>query len=145
MEKPEGADLQLRHPNNEEKPIRNELTSESVARLLYHIYNQQFPQSEKMLSLLKRDLNPSAWQDIPFNSIKGFLGEGLTDKNVNFYSKMGWTFSNRNDAAIVVSPDGKISYILVILGDDEAYYKDVEFLPLVSRMVYEEMSKLSSQ
>jgi len=144
LDKAKGFEFQLRYPNNEEKPIRNYLTSESVATLLYQIYNQQFTQSEEMLSLLKRDLNPSAWQDIPFNSIKGFLGEGLTDKNVNFYSKMGWTFSNRNDAAIVVSPDGKISYILVILGDDPAYYKDVEFLPLVSRMVYEEMSKLSS-
>jgi beta-lactamase class A len=144
MDMPEGTDLQLRHPNAEEKPIRNYLTSQNIAFLLYQIYNQQFPESLQMLSLLKRDLNPTAWQNIPFNAIKGFLGEGIPDKNAQFYSKMGWTFSNRNDSAIIISPDGKTRYILVILGDDPAYYKDVEFLPIVSKIVYEEMSKLSN-
>ncbi|NCO75438.1 MAG: serine hydrolase [Cyanobacteria bacterium] len=143
MDMPEGADLQLRHLNGEEKPIRNYLTSQNVALLLYQIYNQQFPQSPQMLALLKRDLNPSAWQDIPFNAIKGFLGEGIPNKNVEFYSKMGWTFNNRNDSAIIITPDGKTRYILVILGDDSAYYKDVEFLPMVSKMVYQEMRQLT--
>ncbi|WP_017293667.1 serine hydrolase [Geminocystis herdmanii] len=145
MDMPEGTDLQLRHPNGEEKPLRNYLTSQNIAILMYQIYAQQFPQSQAMLFLLKRDLNPSAWQNIPFNAIKGFLGEGIPDKNVQFYSKMGWTFSNRNDGAIIISPDGKTRYILVILGDDPAYYKDVEFMPIVSKMVYEEMSKLSNK
>lgn len=145
MDMPEGFDLQLRHPNGEEKPIRNYLTSQNMAVLMYQIYAQQFPQSQAMLSLLKRDLNPSAWQDIPFNAIEGFLGQGIPDKNAQFYSKMGWTFSNRNDGAIIISPDGKTRYILVILGDDPAYYKDKEFLPMVSKMVYEEMGKLSNK
>lgn len=145
MDMPEGTDLQLRHPNGEEKPLRNYVTSSDVAFLMYQIYAQQFPQSSAMLSLLKRDLNPSAWQDIPFNAIKGFLGEGIPDKNAQFYSKMGWTFSNRNDGVIVISPDGKARYILVILGDDPAYYKDVEFMPIVSKMVYEEMVKLTNK
>lgn len=144
MDMPEGAELQLRHPNGEEKPIRNSLTSHSVGLLWYQIYSQQFSQSSQILSLLKRDLNPIAWKDIPFNAIKGFLGEGIPNKNAQFYSKMGWTFSNRSDSAIIISPDGKTRYILVILGDDPAYYKDVEFLPIVSKMVYEEMSKLSN-
>ncbi|MGI0483536.1 serine hydrolase [Geminocystis sp. CENA526] len=144
MDMPEGTDLQLRHPNGQEKPLRNYISSYNTALLMYQIYVQKFPQSQAMLSLLKRDLNPSAWQDIPFNSIKGFLGEGIPDKNAQFYSKMGWTFSNRNDGAIIISPDGKTRYILVILGDDPAYYKDVEFMPIVSKMVYEEMVKISN-
>ncbi|BAQ62264.1 hypothetical protein GM3708_2670 [Geminocystis sp. NIES-3708] len=141
LDKAKGLEFQLRHPNNEKKPIRNKLTSEDVATLLYQIYTQKFPQSDEMLALLKRDLNPSAWQDIPFNAIRGFLGEGIKDENVEFYSKMGWTFNNRNDAAIIKSSGGKTAYILVIFGDDPAYYKDVEFLSKVSKMVYEEMSK----
>lgn len=141
MEMPEGADLQLRHPNGEEKPFRNKLSSYDIALLLYQIYGQQYNGSNEMLSLLKRDLNPSAWQDFPYNSIEGFLGQGIPDKNAQFYSKMGWTFSGRNDSAIIISPDQKARYIFVILGDDSAFYEDKTFYPEVSKLVYEEMIK----
>ncbi|EHJ09368.1 hypothetical protein CWATWH0003_B209 [Crocosphaera watsonii WH 0003] len=50
---------------------------------------------------------------------------------------MGWTFRNRNDAAIIASPDGKINYILVVFGDDPAYYEDKQFFPLLSKEVYQ--------
>lgn len=142
---PEGADLQIRYPdsNTNQLPLRNYLTTYETARLLYEIYTNQIFYSEDIKKLLKRNLNPQAWQNVPYNAIEGFLGEGIPDKNAQFYSKMGWTFSNRNDAAIIISPDNKTRYILVIFGDDPSYYNDKEFFPKVSKIVYEEMRKLS--
>lgn len=145
VEMPEGADLQLRYPdsNTNQPPIRNYLTTYETAKLLYEIYTNQVYYSNEIKQLLKRNLTPQAWQDIPYNAIEGFLGEGIPDKNAQFYSKMGWTFNNRNDAAIIISPDNKTRYILVIFGDDPSYYNDKKFLPEVSKIVYEEMRKLS--
>ncbi len=54
---------------------------------------------------------------------------------------MGWTFSNRNDAAIIASPDGKVHYILVIFGDNPKFYEDKTFLPTMSEIVYQQMIK----
>ena len=144
MNMPEGSDLQLRHPNGEEKPFRNYLTSYSVALLLFQIYDEQYFQgSNEMLSLLKRDLNPSAWQNVPYNAIEGFLGQGVPDKNAQFYSKMGWTFSSRNDSAIVIDSENNIKYIFVIFGDDPAFYHDKTFFPEVSDMIYHQILKTS--
>lgn len=140
LTEPKGRDRQLR--GNQTKPLRNYLTTHNVARLLFEINNEQSitkSYSQKMKSLLKRDLNPLAWKQKPYNSISGFLGESLP-VNTNFSSKMGWTFSNRNDAAIISSHDGRISYILVIFGDDPSFYKNKNFLPEVSRMVYNQMA-----
>ncbi|MDJ0742165.1 MAG: serine hydrolase [Xenococcaceae cyanobacterium MO_167.B27] len=147
MNLPAGRDKQLRDKNlvlrnKEINPIRNYLTTDSVARLLYEIYSNQSVSdfySNEMKTLLKRDLNPAAWRNKPYNAIKGFLGEGLPP-NTDFYSKMGWTFNNRNDTAIIVSPDGKVRYILVIFGDDKSFYQDKDFLPEVSRLVYQQMT-----
>jgi beta-lactamase class A len=148
MNLPTGRDKQLRDKDlklreQEINPIRNYLTTYSVARLLYEIDSNQSISSfynNEMKKLLKRDLNQAAWKNKPFNAIEGFLGEGLPP-DTNFYSKMGWTFSNRNDAAIIVNPDGKAHYILVIFGDDKSFYEDKKFLPKVSELVYQQMTK----
>ena len=139
---PEGPDLQIREiygkPNS---PVRNFLNTYSVARLLYEIDRElaiSTNYSQKIKQLIKRNLQPQFWQDKPYNSIKYFLGEGLPPDTL-FYSKMGWTFSNRNDAAIITSPDGKVHYILVIFGDNPKFYEDKTFLPTISEIVYEEM------
>lgn len=140
---PEGADYQIRFPDpTQTQPIRNYLTTKSVARLLFDIERDEAVSPAyigQVKRLLRRDLNPTAWQDVPYNAIHMFLGEGLPP-DTEFYSKMGWTFNNRNDAAIIKSPDGSHSYILVIFGDDKAFYEDKEFLPLISKFVYEQMS-----
>ena len=41
---------------------------------------------------------------------------------------MGWTFSNRNDSAIIANPDQQVRYVLVIFGDDPKYYEDIAVL-----------------
>lgn len=148
MNLPVGRDKQIRDKNlklrdKENNPIRNYLTTQSVARLFWEIYSNQSISdfySNEMKKLLIRDLNPAAWKNKPYNAIKGFLGEGLPP-DTNFYSKMGWTFNNRNDAAIIVSPDRNISYILVVFGDDKSFYQDKSFLPEASRLVYQQMTK----
>ena len=53
---------------------------------------------------------------------------------------MGWNSKTRNDAAIIVSPDEKSKYILVIFGDDPSFYKDKTLFPEISRMVYDRMT-----
>jgi hypothetical protein len=62
-------------------------------------------------------------------------------KDACAYVKMGWTFNNRNDAAIIVSPDNKAHYILVVFGDEKKFYQDKEFFPILSRQVYNQMLK----
>ncbi|WP_243406865.1 serine hydrolase [Cuspidothrix issatschenkoi] len=137
---PVGRDLQLR--DNEINPIRNYTNSYHITRLLYEIYMEKSiskKYSREMKKLMKRDLSPVAWKNKEFNAIEGFLGEKLP-QNIKFYSKMGWNFKTRNDAAIIVSPDEKSKYILVVLGDDPSFYKDKTLFPEISRMVYDRMT-----
>jgi len=96
--------------------------------------------SQAIKQLIKRDLHPQAWKEKPFNPIQDFLGQSLPVKT-QFYAKMGWTFNNRNDAAIIVSPDNKAHYILVVFGDEKKFYQDKEFFPILSRQVYNQMLK----
>jgi hypothetical protein len=144
LNRPEGRDLQMRQIyGNTDKPVRNYLTTYSVARLLFEIYTERAAterHSLEMKTLLKRDLHPTAWKQKPYNSIAGFLGESLPINTI-FYSKMGWTFSNRNDAAIIVTPDGKHKYILVVFGDDPMFYKDKNLFPEISRAIYNQLTK----
>lgn len=136
---PVGRDLQIRR--SETNPIRNYTTSYDVARLLYEIYTEKSiskQYSRKMKKLMKRDLAPAAWKNKQFNAIEGFLGQGLPE-NVEFYSKMGWNSKTRNDAAIIISPDEKCKYILVVFGDDPSFFQDKTLFPEISRLVYEKM------
>lgn len=133
---PKGRDLQMR--GDPHRPIRNYLTTLSTARLLYNIHTRQAVSTEysdRIKSHLRRDLNPAAWQKKPFNSIDGFLGESLPP-NTEFYSKAGWMSSARNDAAIIISPDGRTQYILVIFGDDVMFKEDEDIFPRLSQQIY---------
>lgn len=136
---PQGRELQMR--GNAAQPIRNYLTTHSMAQLLYEIFTNQAVDptySQRILSHLKRDVSPTSWQGIPFNSIEGFLGESLPP-NTTFYSKAGWMSISRNDAAIIVTPDGKSQYILVVFGDDKAFMDDEDIFPIISRTIYQDL------
>ena len=141
---PVGPDLQIRQINGKNAPpLRNALSTYSVTRLLYDISQNQAvsPEySQEIKKLLKRDLKPQAWKKEPFNPIAGFFGESLPVKT-QFYAKMGWTFKNRNDAAIITSANKKANYILVVFGDDPKYYQDKQFFPILSQNVYQAMSR----
>ncbi|GET41077.1 serine hydrolase [Microseira wollei] len=153
LSEPQGSDLQLRlNPSQPTQPIRNKITTDQAARLLYETcYLQQAvsPQaSQKMCDWLRRNLNYLSWKKEPpnpneFNPIRAFLGESLADTNVQFYSKAGWTSGSRQEAALIATPDGKNIYILAIFADDPAYAKDEKIFPRMSRLVYNRMTERS--
>jgi len=137
---PTGRELQLR--NDSPKPIRNQVTTDQAARLLYEIYTRQAistTASTKMAYLLTRDLNPKAWKDDPSNSIKGFLGEYLPT-NIYFASKVGYTSSSRQEAAFIRTLDDRAIYILAIFADDPAYASNEKIFPQMSRHVFDRLN-----
>jgi hypothetical protein len=143
LERPEGREKQMRG-ENESSPIRNSLTSFSVARLLFEIEEGQAisPEySQLTMQLMKRDFVRE--QSREWDAIRGFLGDGLDPTEVELYSKPGWTEDSRQDATIVYSVDQQVCYILVIFGSDPGYAEDEDIFPELSEYIYSQMSKLS--
>ena len=139
-EGPTGRELQLR--SDSRKPIRNQVTTDQAARLLYEIYTRQAVSplaSRKMAYLLTRDLDPKAWKNDPSNSIKGFLGESLPTK-IYFGSKVGYTSGSRQEAAFIRTLDDRAIYILVIFADDPAYARNETIFPQMSRHVFDRLN-----
>ncbi|MBE9184054.1 serine hydrolase [Microcoleus sp. LEGE 07076] len=140
QEGPVGRDLQLR--GDASQPIRNQVTTDQAARLIYEIYTRQAVSSvasRKMAYLLTRDLDPKAWKNDPSNSIKGFLGESLPT-NIYFGSKVGYTSGSRSEAAFVRTLDDRAIYILVVFADDPAYSRDETAFPAISRYVFDRLN-----
>ena len=140
QEQPIGRDLQLR--GDPSQPIRNQVTTDQAARLVYEIYTRQAVSSiasRKMAYLLTRDLDPKAWKNDPSNSIQGFLGESLPT-NIYFGSKVGYTSKSRSEAAFVRTLDDRAIYILVVFADDPAYAKDETVFPAISRYVFDRLN-----
>ena len=151
LTEPQGTELQMR--GNPEAPIRNTIKTKHSARLIYEICVTKqavsLAASQKMCELLKRDLRPESWGkdslDIQeFNPIRGLLGEGLTEADIEFYSKAGLTSTSRHDAAVVSKRDGETVYVLAISGSDRAYAVDWETFPKMSRLVFNRMTAPSS-
>ena len=140
QEEPIGRDLQLR--GDASVPIRNQVTTDQAARLIYEIYTRQAVSSvasRKMAYLLTRDLDPKAWKKDPLNSIQGFLGESLPP-NIYFGSKVGYTSTSRSEAAFVRTLDDRAIYILVVFADHPAYSKDETAFPAISRYVFDRLN-----
>ncbi|WP_346294237.1 serine hydrolase [Sphaerothrix gracilis] len=139
LDTPTGRELQMRG-GDEDFPIRNSLTSWSIARLLFeieqgHAISQNY--SQKAKQLLKRDFISEQAKE--YDSIQGFLGGGLNPNEVTLFSKPGWTSFSRQDAAIIYGPNGSARYILVVLGDDIGYADDWEVFPQISEYIYSRM------
>ncbi|HEY9694673.1 MAG TPA: hypothetical protein V6D15_20925 [Oculatellaceae cyanobacterium] len=147
MEEPEGTELQMR--GGSERPLRNVITTDHSARLIYEIcvLKQAISPaaSEKMCGLLKRDLKPEVWKtnsetSEEFNPIVGFSGQSLPDSKVDFYSKAGLTSTTRQEAAFVATKDNSTAYVLAIGGGDRAYSSDYKIFPKMSSVVFERMT-----
>ncbi len=148
---PKGFDKQLRG-DNPQKAIRNKLTTDDAARLMYEIVNAQAiaPEiSKKMRGLLTRNTDPNFWKKQPpnpedFNPVESFFGEGLpASKTENIVSKAGWTSASRQEVAFIKSKDKQTRYVLAVFGDDPAYGKSKKVFPEISNLVYREMQKAS--
>jgi beta-lactamase class A len=140
QEGPIGRDLQLR--GDASVPIRNQVTTDQAARLIYEIYTRQAVSSvasRKMAYLLTRDLDPKVWKKDHLNSIQGFLGESLPP-NIYFGSKVGYTSTSRSEAAFVRTLDDRAIYILVVFADNPAYSNDHTAFPAISRYVFDRLN-----
>ncbi len=148
---PKGFDQQLRGENIQ-KPIRNRITTNDAARLMYEIVSGKSIDpntSRKMTALLTRNTDPTFWKKQPpnpvdFNPVESFFGEGLpVGKTKNIVSKAGWTSASRQEVAFIQSKDGQTSYILAVFGDNAAYGKSKKIFPEIAAQVYKEMRTLS--
>ena len=142
-DRPKGRDGQMW--DDPQEPIRNKISSEHAARLMYEIVKGEAisPEfSQKMLTWLARDLSPEGKEDTTrfggFNPIKGFFGEPLPE-NIDFASKAGWTSSGRHEVAFVKTRDGKTAYILSVLASHESYSNDWNLFPDMSRFVFQRL------
>jgi beta-lactamase class A len=149
MSSPRGTELQIRQVPN--LPQRNEISTDHVARLLYEvcfIKEAVSPTaSEKMCSLLTRDLKLKTWrkQTRGFHPIYGLLGEAFPNRDIIFASKAGGTSTSRQDGAFITTKDGKVAYILSVFGNDRAYAGDGSIFPAISRQVFAKMQERSLQ
>lgn len=148
---PKGFDQQLRGENLD-KPIRNKITTNDAARLMYEIVDARSITPEislKMRGMLTRNTDPGFWKKQPpnpvdFNPVESFFGEGLpVGKTENIVSKAGWTSVSRQEVAFVKSKDAKTRYILAVFGDDVAYGKSKKVFPEISELVYGKMRAIS--
>ncbi|NEU75817.1 serine hydrolase [Hassallia byssoidea VB512170] len=145
ISEPQGAELKMR--GNPEKPIRNKMTTQHAARLLYEIYDGQAispDYSGKMINLLRidsqtRNLKKDDQNPNEFNPVRGFFSEPLPS-NIDFGGKAGWTSNTRQEAAYIATPDGKAAYILVVFAEDRAYAYDWKIFPQISSMIFERMT-----
>ncbi len=140
-----GSDLKLR--DNPQKPLRNQISTQQTARLLYEIHKNQSvsaTSSAKMAKILtidsqtrdakKDDKNPNG-----FNPVRGFLSASLPN-DIYFRGKAGWTSNSRNDAAIITTADRKIAYILVVFAEHSAYASDWQIFPQISELVFQRIT-----
>jgi beta-lactamase class A len=146
LHEPQGRELQMR--GSLEKPIRNKITTQQAARLMYEIVTAQAvskQDSQKMLELLtintvtrvrKREIKDSN----TFNPVRGYFSQSLPD-DVYFAGKAGWTSRSRQETAYIATPDGKTKYILTIFAEDRSYAYDWKIFPKMSVLVFEHMNK----
>jgi beta-lactamase class A len=147
---PKGFDQQLRGENID-KPIRNKITTNDAARLMYEIVDAKSITPEislQMRKMLTRNTDPNYWKKQPpnpvdFNPVESFFGEGLpVGKTENIVSKAGWTSVSRQEVAFVKSKDGKTRYVIAVFGDDIAYGKSKKIFPEISGLVYGKMRSI---
>ncbi|HKS43088.1 MAG TPA: amidohydrolase family protein [Blastocatellia bacterium] len=134
-ESPYGRERQGLGPNFE---LRNKLTTEAVARLMYEIITDRAASSSRcraMMSLLHRD--PFTKSADPDDQAIAFSGK-LLPPGSQLYSKAGWTSSTRHDAAYITLPNGA-RYILVAFTVDNSSQTNI--LPFVSSKIAEEFSR----
>src|SRR5437764_1720993 len=113
---------------------RNKMTTDAVARLLSEIATGRAvnaARSAQMMELLKRDyLGTSKDADDQGHGFTGIALQGM--KDVNLWSKAGWTSTTRHDAAYIELPNGT-KFVLVTFTTDHA--NEREIIPTVAKVV----------
>jgi hypothetical protein len=146
MSEPLGYDLKIRG-DNLDRPIRNKISTQQAARLMYEIATGNAIDSnysQTLFDWLKWDLATEKRKQIDpntgsFNPIRTFFGEALEKENIIFASKAGWTSQTRQEVAYIATRDGKVKYILAVFAEDKNYAKSQKIFPQISKLVYQKM------
>ncbi|CAN5822865.1 serine hydrolase [soil metagenome] len=115
---------------------RNQLTTESTARLLHSIVGGVSVSSVRsvgMMDLMQRSLDPTA---VPTQAepIAGFIGAGLP-QTARLWSKAGVSSQVSHDAAYVEAA-GHLPYLLVVFTEGAAQRQNEDLIPFLSRQVF---------
>ena len=116
---------------------RNAMTTDSVARIFEEIMiHIDYKKNDLNLrSFLKRNLNKVFLKNDSLNQIDGFLGAGLPE-SINLWSKAGLMSQVRHDSAWWINSQS-LQTLLVVFCNGEKYSKEISFLPLIAKEVYE--------
>tara|TARA_B100000212_G_scaffold336349_1_gene309559 strand:+ start:168 stop:1070 length:903 start_codon:yes stop_codon:yes gene_type:complete len=118
------------------KMNRNFMTTDGVARIMEEIMqNIQYRENNVNLrSCLFRELTQASLSADPNNQVKGFLGEGIPEKN-HFWSKAGLMSEVRHDAAWWIN-ENKSKTLLVVFTEGQKIVNDTLFLPAIAKAIY---------
>jgi beta-lactamase class A len=149
LSEPTGTDKTMRQENTTpDKPIRNKVTTEQAAKLMYEVCSVPSLSQEsftKICSWLTRDLKNESWKKAPgipandFNPIRGFMGEGIAgQKNVSIVrSKAGWTKDSRQE--VIAIKDDKNTLIISIFANNLVYANSDKVFPTISNKLYSQI------
>jgi hypothetical protein len=151
LSEPTGTDKTMRQENTtSDKPIRNKVTAEQAAKLMYEvcsISSLSQESSNKICSWLSRDVKNENWKKAPgipindFNPIRGFMGEGVAgQKNVTIIrSKAGWTKDSRQE--VIAIKNDKNTLIVAVFANNLAYANSDKIFPTISSNLYSQLFK----
>jgi beta-lactamase class A len=150
LSEPTGTDKTMRQENTTpDKPVRNKVTAEQAAKLMYEVCSVPSLSQEsstKICRWLSRDLKNGRWKKAPgipvndFNSIKGFMGEGLAaQKNVTIRSKAGWTKDSRQE--VIAIKDGENTLIIAAFANNSSYANSDKIFADISNKLYSQVFK----
>jgi beta-lactamase class A len=150
LSEPTGTDKTMREEKTTpDKPIRNKITAEQAAKLMYEVCSvpSLSPESSsKICGWLTRDLKNKSWRKAPgipindFNPIRGFMGEGIANqKNVTIRSKAGWTRDSRQE--VIAIRDGKNTLIIAVLANNSSYASSDKVFAAISDRLYFQVFK----
>lgn len=123
---------------------RNILTVHGTARLFHSIVGGvavSSQASQKMMNLLKQNLNQEDPEGRVGSRAIGFLGESLP-QDVQLWSKSSLDSQVRHDAAYVELPNLQ-PYLLVVFTEGKTLSKNEKILPYISQRFVEAMRTLS--
>lgn len=150
LSEPKGTDKAMRQENTLDKPIRNKVTVEQAAKLMYEVCSVSSLSQEsfaKICRWLSRDVKNENWKKAPgipindFNPIRGFMGEGVAgQKNVtSIRSKAGWTKNSRQE--VIEIKNDKITLIIAVFANNLAYANSDKIFPAISNNLYSQLFK----
>lgn len=126
------SDLQLLRNGKTEGPFtnRNSMTTDDTATLLYWLATGKFRDTEKMLSLMARDLK--TYPD-DRNRALGGVPEGS-----KVWAKVGWVSKEHHEAALIELPDGR-RFVQVVFTNADNYTGP--FIARVTRQICRRLVK----